>query len=216
MNSEAFQTNTVKKPKSLTRRGVERRLALLETAYTLFLKNGYDDVTLDDIIQETGGSKTSIYQYFGDKDGLFRATCDHHFSQKTQNFSVEFQASDNLKTYLQHLLLNFCKAINQERDIQFFHLIIQQSRTKPELMADLNQRWCNEVQRNIENILAKYHEQQRLNCPNPSFSAMMFWGIVHDIHWKNLMNLPIMNTQSIQQYIEYSVDCFLKGLNYQE
>ena len=56
-----------------TRRGLERRMALLLSANTLFLKHGYDAVSLDDIVQHAGGSKTSIYKYFGNKDGLFSA-----------------------------------------------------------------------------------------------------------------------------------------------
>lgn len=60
-----------------TRRGIERRLALLLSATELFLQNGYDAVSLDDIVQHAGGSKTSIYKYFGNKDGLFTAICDY-------------------------------------------------------------------------------------------------------------------------------------------
>lgn len=40
-----------------TRRGQERRLALLLCATDLFLEKGYDDVSLDDIVSHAGGSK---------------------------------------------------------------------------------------------------------------------------------------------------------------
>ena len=60
-----------------TRRGQERRLALLICATDLFLERGYDAVSLDDIVNHAGGSKTSIYKYFGNKEGLFTAICDY-------------------------------------------------------------------------------------------------------------------------------------------
>ena len=60
-----------------TRRGQERRLALLICATDLFLERGYDAVSLDDIVHHAGGSKTSIYKYFGNKEGLFTAICDY-------------------------------------------------------------------------------------------------------------------------------------------
>ncbi len=49
--------------KPQTRRGIERRLALLLSATELFLEKGYDAVSLDDIVNHAGGSKASIYKY---------------------------------------------------------------------------------------------------------------------------------------------------------
>lgn len=204
----------VDKTQPLTRRGAERRLNLLKTAYDLFLQHGYDKVSLDEIIQIAGGSKTSIYQYFHDKKGLFHAVCDYHFSQKSQNFILEYQADDTLKSYLHQTLSKFYHAIQNERDRQFFHLILQQSQSDPNLMQDLNQRWCNEVQGNVQNILTQAHQQQKILCPNPAYSATMFWGIVHDIHWKSLMNLPL-NPQQVEAYLEYSLERFLIAHQYQ-
>lgn len=52
-------------------------MALLLSANELFLDKGYDAVSLDDIVQHAGGSKASIYKYFGNKEGLFTAICDY-------------------------------------------------------------------------------------------------------------------------------------------
>ena len=52
-----------------TKRGHERCIALLISATELFLERGYDAVSLDDIVQHAGGSKASIYKYFGNKEG---------------------------------------------------------------------------------------------------------------------------------------------------
>ena len=60
-----------------TKRGHERCLAFLLSANELFLQHGYDAVSLDDIVNHAGGSKASIYKYFGNKDGLFTAICDY-------------------------------------------------------------------------------------------------------------------------------------------
>lgn len=209
------QSPSTAQTKALTKRGEKRRLALLTTAYDLFLEHGYDDVSLDNIIQMTGGSKTSIYHYFGDKEGLFKAVCDYHFSQKTHKFIIAFQDNCDLRLYLKKLLLNFYEELNQEKDTKFLHLIIQQSHHKPELMHDLYQRWCNEVQKNLENILARCHQLNYIHCPNPTFSAMFFWGIINDARWKNLMNLPLENVNEFSQYLDYSINIFLLGHHYQ-
>lgn len=46
---------------------------MLAAASALFLERGYAGVSLDDLLQVTGGSKTTVYNYFGSKDGLFEA-----------------------------------------------------------------------------------------------------------------------------------------------
>ncbi len=56
--------------KPQTRRGIERRLALLLSATELFLEKGYDAVSLDDIVNHAGGSKASIINILEIKDFL--------------------------------------------------------------------------------------------------------------------------------------------------
>lgn len=208
------QYSSTSQPKPLTKRGQERRLALLTTAYNLFVEHGYDDVSLDNIIQITGGSKTSIYQYFGDKEGLFKAVCDYHFSQKAHRFILPFHPDDDLKHYLKQLLLSFYQELDQNKDAYFFHAILQQSRHSPKLISELYQRWCNEVQKKLADIFSHFHQKQLLNCPNPLHSAMLFWGIVHDIRWKHLTSLPLDNLQDFTDYIDYSINIFLAGHQY--
>lgn len=73
MHDPVLESHHLVCEKPQTRRGIERRLALLLSATELFLEKGYDAVSLDDIVNHAGGSKTSIYKYFGNKDGLFTA-----------------------------------------------------------------------------------------------------------------------------------------------
>lgn len=51
----------------------EKRETILNAATELFLESGYSRVSVDAIIAKVGGSKRTIYSYFGDKNGLFSA-----------------------------------------------------------------------------------------------------------------------------------------------
>lgn len=77
MNEDLAQVEATGCDFPQTKRGHERRLALLISANDLFLEHGYDAVSLDDIVNHAGGSKASIYKYFGSKEGLFTAICDY-------------------------------------------------------------------------------------------------------------------------------------------
>nr|WP_281418534.1 TetR/AcrR family transcriptional regulator [Ancylobacter oerskovii] len=42
----------------------------------MFVARGYDGVSLDEIVQAAGGSKTNIYAFYGGKEGLFVAAIE--------------------------------------------------------------------------------------------------------------------------------------------
>src|SRR5687768_7684453 len=62
-------------------RGERRREALLAAATAVFLERGFAGSTLDEVIARAGGSRATLYQQFGGKEGLFAAiigaVCEH-------------------------------------------------------------------------------------------------------------------------------------------
>lgn len=52
-------------------RGELRITTLTETAADMFLKLGYDAVSVDALIAGAGGSRRNVYDHFGGKEGLF-------------------------------------------------------------------------------------------------------------------------------------------------
>ncbi len=54
-------------------RNEEKRTAILTATADLIVERGYDGTNLDAICERAACSKTSIYQYFGNKEGLLTA-----------------------------------------------------------------------------------------------------------------------------------------------
>ncbi len=96
MHDPVLESHHLVCEKPQTRRGIERRLALLLSATELFLEKGYDAVSLDDIVNHAGGSKTSIYKYFGNKDDLFTAICDYRREMFLKISVLHFNQSELL------------------------------------------------------------------------------------------------------------------------
>ena len=59
-----------------SRRGERRRAAILKAATAVFLRRGFEGATLDEVIGRSGGSRTTLYEQFGGKEGLFAAIID--------------------------------------------------------------------------------------------------------------------------------------------
>jgi len=54
-----------------------KRQLLLEAAQKLFSRHGYRRTSVDDIAQEAGVAKGTVYVYFNDKEALFKAVVDY-------------------------------------------------------------------------------------------------------------------------------------------
>ena len=54
----------------MARRAKNTRSKIVTAAWELFYENGYDETTVDDIVERSGTSKGSFYHYFAGKDAL--------------------------------------------------------------------------------------------------------------------------------------------------
>jgi AcrR family transcriptional regulator len=72
---------------------------VIAVAVELLLKNGESDFRIEDVIERTGISKSSLYLHFGDRDGLVGAAYAEVFTVDTnRNIETAIQAFSNIKT----------------------------------------------------------------------------------------------------------------------
>ena len=196
-----------------TKRGHERCVALLVSATDLFLERGYDAVSLDDIVQHAGGSKASIYKYFGNKEGLFKAICDYRREQFFKDICIPFEhGKDDLRVYLIQTLINVKQHLMLPENVALLRLIIEQTQRSPQLALYIHEQGPKHIQIAIANALTKADEIGIIHCKQPIYSAQLYFGIIRNIEWCVLMGVPIReNDQETIEYITYCVDRFLEG-----
>ncbi len=93
--------DSVKTPESvkpgkreLTR--LRNRQAILNAARDCFAQKGYDQVTVRDIISKTNLASGTFYNYFTDKESIFRAILDDYLKRLNQQLFTLQQAAQNL------------------------------------------------------------------------------------------------------------------------
>ena len=194
-----------------TKRGHERCVALLVSATELFLERGYDAVSLDDIVQHAGGSKASIYKYFGNKEGLFKAICDYRRDKFFQDIHIPFEQIDsNLRGYLIQTLLNFYHHILEPENAAFMRLVLEQSQRNPDIALHIHERGPLHVQLCIAKVLEHASQQGLICCEQPIYSAQLYFGILRNFEWRIIMGIPKQETeQETTNYVSYCVDRFL-------
>lgn len=82
------------------------RSRIVSAAWELFYEYGYDDTTVDDIVERSGTSKGSFYHYFAGKDALLSSLStifDEKYLELTETMPPEMNSFDRL-IYLNHEL----------------------------------------------------------------------------------------------------------------
>lgn len=74
------------------------RQEILDAARSLFVKEGYENVSMRKVAQKIDYSPTTIYLYFKDKSDLLYSVCEESFARLMQEFqAIEKQTADPVR-----------------------------------------------------------------------------------------------------------------------
>ncbi|WJH33025.1 FAD-dependent oxidoreductase [Paenibacillus sp. CC-CFT747] len=100
--------------RSATRR---KRELVIETALQLFIDKGYENVSVDDIIQSTGTSKGTFYHYFSSKEDLLREAGGRQLETVRQWADTPPSRVQSLEGHVNRLFLDLASAIGPNRKL---------------------------------------------------------------------------------------------------
>ena len=86
---------------------------IVKTALRLFLQNGYEKTSMNDIAREVGISKPAIYHHFKNKDELFHEVLSLFFEEMGRWSKSRFGSCKTLK----ELLKAFFKSLRSFREV---------------------------------------------------------------------------------------------------
>ncbi|MCC8137179.1 MAG: TetR/AcrR family transcriptional regulator [Clostridiales bacterium] len=79
------------------------RSRIVQAAWELFYENGYDETTVDEIVERSGTSKGSFYHYFAGKDALL-SSLSTLFDEKYEELNKEIP--EDMNSFDQLIYLN--------------------------------------------------------------------------------------------------------------
>ena len=110
------------------------RTAILDAARKCFLKLGYDAITIRDVVRESGLAAGTFYNYFVDKDTLFKAVLEVRINEVNEAMHAVRMQSPTIENFIYgtfHAL--FSKIAT---DPSFFRLILRNENAVRALFAD--------------------------------------------------------------------------------
>ena len=76
---------------------------IVDAAWRLFYEQGYDDTTVEDIIEESGTSKGSFYHYFAGKDALLSSLSN--LVNPSESFLSNRLQHNSFKSFLRSIII---------------------------------------------------------------------------------------------------------------
>jgi AcrR family transcriptional regulator len=194
-----------------TRRGEERCERVRAVATELFLANGYDGVSLDDIIAQSGGSKTNIYSHFGGKEGLFIGAVEGLCDEVNASIEAVDVTGASLEEGLRKLGRALLEVVLGERHLALYRLVIGQSGRFP----CLGHAWTTHGPDATRQILAQFlaGHRQRLDDLPPEEAAILFHNM---LTWDRLNRAVFgLGTEpcraGIAKHVDETIALFVQG-----
>lgn len=209
----ASSTGRLRPPlkRAATYRGAARRDRILEEGARLFLARGFLDVSVDEIVQAVGGSKTNVYSSFGSKEGLFlyvvQSMCDsalHVFSEMEVS---HLPASEGLAA-LAHALLD---AVLEERIVALRRLALSESGR----FVEVGRTWFKSGPERGRAVIRAYIEKRQLAGDLREGDASMMATLFEDMVTSNPSHLAAVgmrpSTRQLHRHVSAVVQLFLLG-----
>ncbi|OSQ39814.1 TetR/AcrR family transcriptional regulator [Thalassospira mesophila] len=167
-------------------RGEARRRAMLDATWEILATKGFAAVTLNDVISRSGGSRTTLYEAFGGKDGLIASV----LTEKCQEFSEILQTSLGSDIPPREALLNFTiimteKCLDDEsiRIMSFLQLEMDQF---PGIRETFMKNGPEPVTERTISFFQHQNDIGNMRIADPEFTAKMFLAMIQG-QWRDVV-----------------------------
>lgn len=160
---------------------VERKKELIIAANELFMSNGYEKTTVEDIINKVGVAKGCFYHYFGSKKEIFEV-CIYGLSESIFKSYLDIFTDNNKKAkqkLIDYIDYNF-KLAQEEHSTNIFESI--HSDTFERMHERIIQDSINQIIPTFIQLLEQGIEEGDFNVISAEFTAIALLGAFEQIH----------------------------------
>ena len=194
-------------------RGEIRREAMLAAARDVFLEHGFSGASIEDVVGRTGGSKASLYSYFGSKEGLFGEMVSAGCKEFLRNVAIPTAVEGSLPQTLKAFGLRFFKLYTEPGRVKLMRTVIAEATRFPQFAEQLYREGPQQVRIGLSAFFKQCHAEGLLRAPNPDLAAIQFITLVKGhCQFRSLFGLsPLALDITPTAFIDEAVRIFLDG-----
>lgn len=196
------------------RRGTLRREALLKAAQEVILEHGYAGASIEDVMRRVGGSKASLYAYFGNKEGLFEGMVLEACAEFLRDVAIPTAVEGSLESTLQAFGLRFFKLYTEPARVKLIRTLIAEATRFPALAKLFYEQGPMRVRQRLAEFFRRCHAEGLMRAPDADFAAVQFITLMKGhCQFRSLFGLsPLALPISPKKFVDESVHLFLSGL----
>jgi TetR/AcrR family transcriptional repressor of mexJK operon len=189
-------------------RGRARLAKILDAATELFLRVGYEQASIDAILVQSGGSKSTLYAYFPTKQDLFRSVIDNVVDNSDVGFALD--VSGNARLVLTEFAVSRQRVVLSPRHRAVVGLVIAERDRFPDLAAIYWERGPQKSQRLLATYLEALKHREILAVDDAEEAAEFFVGMLFQRWYKQLLyvSMPVPTEAALRARAERVVARF--------
>jgi TetR/AcrR family transcriptional repressor of mexJK operon len=158
-------------------RSARKRLTILSAGRALFLSNGYQGTSVDQIAASAEVSKQTVYKHFGDKRELLLSIVNEALDDSVTPFLDRIAAladATDLEAELIALAADYLRAVMQEPVVQLRRLVVGEANRVPELAELYYRQAPARTLAAFADCFAVLHRRGLLQVDEPALAAEHF------------------------------------------
>lgn len=201
----------------ISKRGQQRYEAICKAALELFLQNGYERTSLQDIVSKSGGSLSSVYKFFKNKDGLFATILQQKFDEFKEKLINALQAeyTEDVKEFFNKFGLVYLEIFFNKENISLFRIIISESHKNEEMGRAFSELLVDNTLKIVTCFINKPHIKKQFKSTDTNRLAFNFCALVREYFFTRTVIMGLepepMSTDEKRKFIAEIVDTFLHG-----
>ncbi|MEA1672512.1 TetR/AcrR family transcriptional regulator [Nitrospirillum sp. BR 11163] len=198
----------------LGRRAEARRGAMMDAALKVFMEKGFERATLGDIVALSGGSRATLYELFGGKEGLFLAVLEvvtGHISQLMNDIAESCGPPEEVLVQFGTSLL---EALVQPDVMAMNRILVAEGRLFPDQLEGFFRTGPDQSRDKVANYLRRAADQGLVVVDDPVTAARIFFGMVTaGYSFEGQINPARLGDAAYRHtYVQQVVHLFLHGL----
>lgn len=184
---------------------------VLDGARTVFMRDGFEGASVDDIVREAGVSKATLYSYFPDKRLLFLEVAKIECAAQSDAAIAQVESSGNLHEALTVAATRMVKFFMSDVGMQVYRIVVAESQRFPEIGREFYETGPARVREILKVFLQKGIDAGKLQVDDLDLAADQFPELCKaGMHLKMALGLRETPTDAeIDRVVAGAVDMFM-------
>ena len=184
---------------------------VLDGARTVFMRDGFEGASVDDIVREAGVSKATLYSYFPDKRLLFLEVAKSECKAQSDAAIERIEATGDLREAMKEAAVRMISFFMSDVGMQVYRIVVGESQRFPEIGREFYDSGPAMVRKILVRFLQKGIDEGRLKIDDVDLAADQFPELCKaGLHLQMVLGLRDRpSPEEIARVVDGAVDLFL-------